>query len=104
MRGFFNLIEYFIKERKLTPFLDQFDLASNTPLHLATENGHASIVNILLEHGIDVCAKNEENMTALDVSCRKGYFEISKIIINNYSSFNKNDRLNEFPLHTVLIS
>lgn len=105
--------------------MDQFDLASNTALHLATENGHASIVNVLLEHGIDVCAKNEANMTALDVSCRKvtdpedfrpilkitllinstlikkGYFEISKTIINNYSSFNKNDRLNEFPLHTA---
>lgn len=70
-RGYYNIVEYFLKERKLNAFLDQFDLASNTSLHLATENGHAGVVNILLEHGIDLCAKNEANMTALDVSCRK---------------------------------
>lgn len=101
MRGHFNLIEYFLKEKKLNAFLECFDNYSNTSLHMATENGHSPIVDILLEHGVDLNAKNEENMTALDVSCRKGFFEISKTIINNYSSFNKNDRLNEFPLHTA---
>ena len=44
---------------------------------------------------------NPENKPTYFFSNKKGYFEISKTIINNYSSFNKNDRLNEFPLHTA---
>ena len=44
-------------------------------------NGHSSIVSLLLEYGADANAKNEDNTTALDLSCRKGFFEISKNLI-----------------------
>lgn len=45
-------------------------------------NGHSSVVSLLLEQGSDANAKNAQNLTALDLSCRKGYFEISKRLIS----------------------
>jgi len=44
-------------------------------------NGHSTIVKSLIEFGAEVNVKNEEDLSPLDYSCRKGYFEISKNII-----------------------
>lgn len=101
IKGYFNLVEYFLKDKKLTAFLEHLDNNSNTSLHLATENGHASIVSLLLDYGADVTVKNEQNITPLDLSCRLGYFEISKNIINNCTNLNKSEKVNEYPLHTA---
>ena len=97
VKGYCNIVEYFLKEKRLNAFLDHYDNNSNTSLHLATLNGNSSIVTVLLDYGADVKAKNEESITALDLSCRKGFFEISKNIINNYSTFTSTEK--EFPLH-----
>ncbi len=101
VKGYLNIIDYFLKERKIKQYLEHHDNNLNTCLHLATENGHSAVVNTLLEYNIDFLAKNEENVTALDLSCRKGFFEISKSIVNNYPIFDENEKTNEFPLHTA---
>ena len=79
--------------------MEHIDNSSNTALHLATLNGHSSIVSLIIDHGADVNAKNENNITALDLSCRKGYFEISKLLIANYSLITQNEKLDNHPLH-----
>ena len=101
VNGYLNIVEYFLKEKKIKQFIEHHDNNLNTCLHLATENGHSTVVNLLLEHNVDFLAKNEENFTALDLSCRKGFFEISKSIINEYPIYNENENTNEFPLHTA---
>ncbi|RNA08851.1 Transient receptor potential cation channel subfamily A member 1 [Brachionus plicatilis] len=102
IKGYYNIVEYFLKEKKLIQFLEHVDNNFNTSLHLATENGHSGIANLLLEFGIDPSVKNEENTTALDLSCRLGYFEISKNIITNCSDLKNQDKIqHEFPLHTA---
>lgn len=102
IKGYYNIVEYFLKDRKLIQYLEHVDNNFNNSLHLATENGHSSIANLLLELGIDLSVKNEENRTALDVSCRLGYFEISKNIINNCSDLKNQHKIHpEFPLHTA---
>jgi ankyrin repeat protein len=101
-KGFFNIVEYFLKDKHMNAFVEQSDNSTNTALHLATLNGHSGIVSMLLEHGADVNAKNEDNNTALDLSCRKGYFEISKVLINSYASIGQQtERANENPLHVA---
>ena len=35
-KGFFNIVEYFLKEKKLISFMENVDNSSNTSLHLAT--------------------------------------------------------------------
>ena len=99
IRGFYNIAEYFLRDRKLTQFLEHVDNNSNTSLHLATKHGHATIVTLLLDYGADVTAKNEDNLTSLDLSCRLGFFEISKIIIHKYSKMSES----QTALHTAAL-
>ena len=101
IKGFFNIVEYFLKHLKMKIYLEQLDNYSNTALHLATLNGHASIVSLLLLHATDLNAKNEDNATALDLSCRKGYFEISKLLISRYSVIENEHSGNDYPLHVA---
>ena len=96
-KGYLNVVEYFLKDKKLKAYLDYVDNNSNTCLHVATLNGHFSIASILLDNGINVTAVNEKNLSALDISCRKGYFEISKILISYYATMDECDS----PLQTA---
>lgn len=85
VKGYYNIVEYFLRDLKAFYFLEQVDNDLNTPLILASMNGHLSIVEILLEYGSDLNLKNRESSTALEISCRKGFFEISKVLISKYS-------------------
>jgi ankyrin repeat protein len=78
----------------LVRFVKQSDNSKNSSLHLASLNGNLSIVNLLLEIGCDPNAKNDENMTPLDLSCRMGNFEISKSLIN-HSNITDQKNLND---------
>lgn len=80
-KGYHNIVEYFLRDRKFLSFLEHLDNESNTCLHLACEYGQSSIVGLLLEFDCDLDAKNEQNLTPLDLSCRNGFFEISKMLI-----------------------
>jgi hypothetical protein len=40
----------------------------------------------LLSNGANINAKNKEKLNALEISCRKGYFEMAKTIIHNLDS------------------
>ena len=96
-KGFLNIVEYFLKDKKWKTFLEIVDNNANTCLHLATMNGHFTIASLLLDSGINVTAVNDKNLSALDISCRKGYFEISKILISYYATMDECDS----PLQTA---
>lgn len=104
-KGFFNIVEYFLRDLKIYYFMDQTDSHYNTPLILAAVNGNLSIVEILLEYGADLNAKNRQGSTALELSCRKGFFEISKVLISRYSFLQPGGHnetgvgVAEYPLH-----
>jgi len=96
-KGYLNVVEFFLKDKKLKSFLEFVDNNSNTCLHVATLNGHFSIAQILLDNGVNVTAVNDKNLSALDISCRKGFFEISKILISYYATMDEC----ESPLQTA---
>lgn len=73
---------------------EQVDNSSNTPLHLSIQNGHVSIVNILLGYTKNIRAINDDNLTSFELSCRQGNSSISKSIIS-HAEINES----EFPLH-----
>ena len=80
--GFFNIVEYLIKDLKLLFLAEEPDYNYNLPLHHAANNGHLSIVEILTLYDANVSAKNGDGVTSLELSCRKNFFEISKVLIN----------------------
>ena len=102
IKGFFNIVEYFLQDLKMKLFLNILDNESNTCLHMASVNGHLSIVNLLLEYGADINPKNKENYTPLELSVINGYFEISKILISKFTSISAYyNTQKEYPLHVA---
>ena len=101
LKGFFNIAEYLLKDLNMIYLIEQTDSLGDTPLHLASANGHLSIVNLLLEHEAQLNTKNRNGSTALELSCRLGYFEISKILISKYSVMQNHEveKKSEYPLH-----
>ncbi len=51
-----------------------FALNGTTPLHVATEKGYSNIVELLLEQGADVLAKNANGDIPLDIALAKKKF------------------------------
>ena len=102
-KGFYNIVEYFIKDLKMKFFLESVDQNLNKPIHLASAGGYLSIVKILIQINIDINARNDKGYTALDISCRKGFFDISKVLITSFSGMKEfyNSQNNEYPLHTA---
>ncbi len=60
-----------------------FTLNGTTPLHLATEKGYSSIVELLIENGADVLAMNAAGQTPLDAALAvKKYARTTDILFN----------------------
>ncbi len=105
IKGYFNIVEYFLKDLKMKYLLEIVDKDLNSPLHLASANNHLSIVNLILDisvGSIDFGVKNKNGHTALELSCRKGFFEISKTLINrNPKKIETKHTANDDPLHVA---
>ncbi len=98
--GYLNIVEYFIKEFKITFFLEIRDDLMNTCLLNSVQADQLKICQLLIENGADLYAVNSENKNSLQISFEKKYFETSKLLIRNYDReieyFSNN---HQHPLH-----
>ena len=53
---------------------------ANVPLMLAARNGHAAVAAVLLRHGADVAARDNERMTALAQARALGRDEVVDLL------------------------
>lgn len=81
--GHFNIAEYLIKDLKLQFLVEMPDCDSNTPLHLAAMNGFPMVTELLCNHKADIMKQNMDGSTALELSCHRKFFHVSKIIIES---------------------
>ncbi|KAM3339052.1 ankyrin repeat domain-containing protein 54 [Capsicum galapagoense] len=75
--------------------LDSKDSEGRTALHMASANGHRSIVEYLIRNGADVNASNVEKNTPLHWACLNGHIEVVKSLIlagANVSALNSHER------------
>ena len=78
------------------------DSDGNTPLHLASKNGHLEIVEILLDRGVDVNARNNYNIIPLHLASQRGHPKIVQMLLDRYADVNAYDKSYKTALHCVV--
>ena len=51
-----------------------------TPLYIASEQGHADVVRVLLDNGADASLRTSDGETALQVATRCGHTEVMSLL------------------------
>ncbi len=70
-----------------------------TALHLAANEGHKEIVEILIENGSNIEAETRMKRRALHIACLRGNLEVVKILMNANADKNTKDKDSYSPLH-----
>ena len=81
--------------------LGKADDAGDTPLHVASRQGHSEAVALLLQHlRADVNARNNDGRTPLHAACAAGRLDAARLLVGNGSDVNaKTSRGGSTPLH-----
>ena len=56
------------------------DNSRSTPLHFASRRGHLEAAHLLVEHGANIDAEDDEGKTASKVASENGYHDIAKLL------------------------
>jgi len=72
-----------------------------TPLYVASENGHVDTVEWLLESGANVDQADEQQCTPLYIACLHGHDAVISKLIECGADVNKPDQDGWTPLHTT---
>ena len=71
----------------MNPFLpstlEEKDSDGNTPLHLACRYNRLDVLQFLLDRGADVTARNERNMTCIDVAIEWEAEDVAKTLVKH---------------------
>ena len=81
----------FLLERKPRPSLGIRDRENEIVMLLATEHKHISIVQFMLEYGVDINVENATKQTALILACAKGHEEIVNFLLMNNANIFQED-------------
>ena len=73
--------------------------ALDSSLHCASAEGHASIVQILIESGAKAASLSSDSSSALLKACKGGHLEVARLLVENGADTNTPDRWMWTPLH-----
>ena len=71
--GSTEVLIYLLSDLKVQLSIDCTDNSKRTPLSYACERGHVTTVKLLLKHGADPDAQDENGMTPFIVACKHGW-------------------------------
>ncbi len=97
--GFFNIIEYFLKEMKTTYFIELTNNSMRTCLIEAAKEDHLKICQILIEYGANLYAVDNDYKNSLQYSCELKHFDISKVLIKYYDQEIEKCYESKHPIH-----
>lgn len=75
------------------------DWLGTTALHLAAQNGHVEITEILLKGGVNRDARTKLERTALHLAAQGGSVDVVDLLLTHGSDINARDMLKMTPLH-----
>jgi len=58
----------------------------STPLYIACQNGHNSVVEMLLKKGVNIEVAIVDGSTPLHIACKNGHHEVVQILLENKSN------------------
>ena len=72
-----------------------------SPLHLASAHNHFKTMQLLIQHGADVNARDNGNSTPLHLASRWGVVESVQLLVQHGADVNARDEDDSTPLHLV---
>ena len=78
------------------------DNDGNTPLHLASRNGHVKVAEMLLDLGVDSNARNNYNTIPLHFASQGGHLKLVQMLLDRCADVNVRDENYRTSLHWVL--
>ena len=73
--------------------------ALNSSLHCASAEGHANVVQTLIESGAKAASLSSDASSALLKACKGGHLEVARLLVENGANTNTPDRWMWTPLH-----
>ncbi|KAJ1920246.1 Glycerophosphocholine phosphodiesterase [Mycoemilia scoparia] len=84
--GHLSVLKALIEDEAFRPNLDAKGSYGFTPLHLATLNGHYSIIQLLLENGCERDVISTSHVTPLDIAAYLGYRQSVEMLSKDHSA------------------
>ncbi|GAX27536.1 hypothetical protein FisN_13Hu381 [Fistulifera solaris] len=81
--GHLHVVEFLVNQHRVV--LNVFDVCKKTPLHVASDQGHAGIVAFLLQAGASQDMCNSQGETPLVAACSKGHLSVVKLLLQQAS-------------------
>lgn len=98
--GYSDIIEFLNK--KLDPEINKRDEDGNTPLLIASTNGNAFLVKLLIKAGVDVNQSNYAGLTPLFIATKNNHVDVVRLLIEAKADVNKEDKDGNTPLHEAV--
>merc|ERR1711977_557553 len=78
-----------------------FRVDGDTPLHLASKNGHTEVARLLIEKGAPLDAKNfrVDGDTPLHLASKNGHTDVAKLLIEKGAEVDATNKMGRTPLH-----
>ena len=95
--GLQNVAKFLIVEHSQDVNARGFD-KNGTPLHVASRRGHADIAQLLLDHGADGKARDDNECTPLLLSSSYGHVEVARILLEHGADTETRDNSGDSPL------
>ena len=73
-----------------------------TPLHVASHRGHADVAQLLLEHGADADAQDDEKRTSLIRASSHGHVKVARVLLEHGADTEARDEETWSPLERAL--
>ncbi len=96
-----NVVELLTKEHNSKPsnYINFDDKNKSTPLHYASNRGHAEVVRLLLEKGAQIDSKEYSGNDALCYASYKGHIDVVRLLLEKGAKISQQDNQGETALH-----
>lgn len=91
-------------QRKGEIDIDVPDSNGFTPLGIASRNGRADVVKILIDRGADVAAEGPNRQTALHLAVKNGHHETVNLLVEAGATLSARNEHGQTPLHVAALA